>query len=230
MKCVQGAKHSIRRFGDELHPSGSLIHWSERDPKNVRRVAFTCRGCKEKAFVWAIEASKDNWCGLCRKCFLREGNYRKAKRDVTAPSGSVVLFSQTDPTEPDKVTVVCGLCGERRKHPRASILVMLRRKGSDWTGYCQRHYYNAGEMLALMQKKVGQASGGAQQESEKKKPGPDPVITEEKVRAAFKEYAPQEKISDLLGVEPRTFRDWHSRQGLNYRQCRQRFAKPEELG
>ena len=52
---------------DELRPSGSIIHWSERDPK-TRRVTVTCGKCGQKGTTEINAIRKQQWTGLCRDC------------------------------------------------------------------------------------------------------------------------------------------------------------------
>jgi hypothetical protein len=62
---------------------------------------------------------------------------------------------------------------------------------------------------------------------EKKSPGRKATITEDKIIAALKvlgPYAPQEKLAEQLGVDPRSIRDWQKGHGLSYLQLRQQYA------
>lgn len=104
---------------------------------------------------------------------------------------------------------VSGLCYNHARHPRALTEIFAARL---------RHQLGS---AAQTQNGSGLAGAGS------KKRGREVVIIEEKVRAAFKslgQYAPQEKLAEEIGVDPRSLRDWHRKQGLNYRQCQQRFG------
>lgn len=53
--------------GDETLPSGSVIHWWERDPK-TRGVAITCGRCGNKKLASISSIKTPPWTGLCKDC------------------------------------------------------------------------------------------------------------------------------------------------------------------
>jgi hypothetical protein len=209
--------------GDELHLSGAIIHWSKREPDSKFRVAFTCAGCGAEHFTWGTHIrSRKKWSGLCVDCRQRRGSYNRKKEETTLGSGSVVLYQQRKPGDIKKVAVRCGVCSSENFFTRTAIAA----KG--FTGYCRAHTHVEIALAFQSQDGNGQKNG----DTEKKHPGPEKgfnaKITEEKVREAFKSlgcYAPQERIAEKIGVDPRSLRDWQKAQGLSYRQLRQQFTE-----
>lgn len=61
------------READEALPSGTIIHWGERDPQ-TRRVPVTCGKCQQKRSA-AIRPhqEKRQWTGLCPSCAQKRG-------------------------------------------------------------------------------------------------------------------------------------------------------------
>jgi|GEM_PF-4157097 len=207
--CAMGVRKETWR-----HPNGALILWGERVRGQKHLVPFICLNCGEKKIVRAsqVYTKAKRWLGWCGDCIEARGSITKVNGDVELkPWGSWIYFSQAIGKQ---VPVKCGLCGRIRQMHRTSVLSNYQK---GMTGYCS-------DSRECNRTRIDRESGNG----EKRSPGREPVITEEKVIEAFNKlgpYAPQEKLSEHLGVDPRSFRDWHKKQGLTYRQCRQRYSK-----
>jgi hypothetical protein len=108
---------------DEYLPSGSVIHWGQRDPTNRNRVVVTCCKCKQ-ARMTTIQR-KPSWTGACRGC----RKYGRKAQDERLPSGSIIHWGQRDPNNYMRVMVTCGAC-----HRKQMKLVQFRPR---WTGKCK---------------------------------------------------------------------------------------------
>lgn len=59
--CTRQHENPRKRMHDEVLPSGSIIHWSERDLNNSRRVMVTCGACGHKRLV-QIHPGQTGYC------------------------------------------------------------------------------------------------------------------------------------------------------------------------
>jgi hypothetical protein len=138
------------RRGNEEHPSGTVIHWSEREtgvPINKAKVAFTCHGCNQKSFTDTKTVLRTDWSGLCLECRLLHGAHNRKSYERELPSGSKVLNMRA-PADVNKLGVKCGLCGEVNFFTKKMI------RYPDFLGYCRNHKRH--EIALLLQNKTQQ--------------------------------------------------------------------------
>jgi len=111
-----------RRAGDEKLPSGSVIHWSERDGD---KVAATCGGCGKKVFssTFTSKTGYQNWC--CHSC--RVGKHTGDERHK---SGTVIHWDMRPERDPWTVSITCHRCGHNRFVKVQSI------RSETWGGLC----------------------------------------------------------------------------------------------
>lgn len=105
----------LQKTGDESHPSDTIIHWSERDPKDPRRkVAITCHQCHEKSYLWRGTIGHPRWSGLCSGCIQqRGGGASKFTHDEELTWGTI-HWGERDPNDPSLVKVTCKKCDAPR--------------------------------------------------------------------------------------------------------------------
>jgi hypothetical protein len=93
-----------KHVSDERLPSGSVVHWSERDPDNPSRTMITCGGCGLKRYAFPNET------GLCFPC-----SRPRRSDDCKLPSGSIIHFSERALGERKRAMVTCGQCGAKHE-------------------------------------------------------------------------------------------------------------------
>jgi hypothetical protein len=160
-----GKKH----FEEEIHTSGTIIHWGEHDANNPRKlIAITCHECKKKSFAWLLTIKYPNWSGRCAECRQRHGHPRKYVKDETLPSGSIIHWSERDTDNPEKrVMVTCGYygkdgyCGKKRLTTRKSVHSSKAKNA--WTGYCRKHFFDLASVRNLL---LGQQNGGPEKDKQ----------------------------------------------------------------
>ena len=96
---------------DERLPTGSVIHWGDRDPEHSLRVRVTCGKCAESRYVRPATGAKarSRWTGFCPKHYLdfisgsfyeqsrprkrgpKSGNFRFDRSKFLAAVGAVVI-------------------------------------------------------------------------------------------------------------------------------------------
>ncbi|HEX7318666.1 MAG TPA: hypothetical protein VF297_32455 [Pyrinomonadaceae bacterium] len=97
--------------GDEIHPSGSVIHWDERNPNDrYYGIAVTCRQCKGKSFINKQSIRNSSWKGLCSECLSQPGALFKLSGDEWVPSGAIIHWNERDPDNPGRAQVTCSKC------------------------------------------------------------------------------------------------------------------------
>lgn len=221
--CYREQSPRKRKDKITLH-KGTVVDFSERDPGNVHLVRIVCRGCSEPKFtdysnLQRYIAGNQFWDELCSECVQKRGSVRKFTGWRTAPSGTRVFI----PAEMDGEAIFKYVCGHERKARRGDAV-------NNWdvaNRVCPTCRRQAIRDLCAQLSSGGAPAANGQGNGAGKKPGREALITEAKVREAYKvlgQYAPQEKVSEHVGVDPRALRDWHRKQGLNYRQCQQRFG------
>jgi hypothetical protein len=97
-----------------------------------------CPSCGKERRVGhtALQQLRRGSSGLCRECGSKVhatslvGKFKKVE-DETLPSGSVIHWSERDPTYSKRVFVTCGLCGRKR------LTTVVR--SPRWTGFCPDH-------------------------------------------------------------------------------------------
>jgi hypothetical protein len=161
---------------DEIHPSGSIIHWGEREtglPKNSAKVKITCHGCGQKKFVRVTfnKQIRNEWSGLCSDCIRKRPSPKKFTHDEHLPSGSVIHWSERDPSNRNRIMVTCGLptCG--KKH-LTHIQQTEGQRSKNFTGFCPKH--NLVEIALLLQNKLGnevQKNGSTEKRKRGRKQG-----------------------------------------------------------
>jgi hypothetical protein len=72
-ELISEAKKGVLRMNqDETLETGSIIHWSERDPEKPKQAMVTCGICKEKRLT-TIPGDWRTWSGYCLPCATGEG-------------------------------------------------------------------------------------------------------------------------------------------------------------
>jgi hypothetical protein len=125
--CTKCSVVNRRKRGEEPHDSGTVIHWSERDPNDPTRTAITCHRCGKKCFDLIKIISTSNWSGRCFEC--RQTVERT--QDELLPSGSIIHWGKRDPENPNRYGVTCGVC----KGTRSTQI----KRGTDlskWAAFC----------------------------------------------------------------------------------------------
>lgn len=212
-----------RRSHDEVHPSGTIIHWGRRHPEENTLVAITCHQCGNKEepekFAWHSQVTDPNWSGRCTKCNRQIPPHNKLIHDELVASGSIIHWAERDPNDPSRVMVSCGLCKRAGKETKRLMHSSAYRKWkvSKRAGHCQEHYADPEALLALLTAKPA--------------PGPEKeqksIITERSLREAFRslgKFAPQEAVAEFLGVEARSIRLFQQARGVSYAELRRRLS------
>lgn len=165
--CAHG-----ERTGDEMHLSGAIIHWSEREsgvPKRMAKIAFTCCGCKQKGFTDAKTLLKENWAGLCSECRSRRGSHNRKSYEGERPLGRVL--NERHPEDVNKIGVQCKLCGQINFFTKKMIY------DPDFLGCCRTH--GRLEIAMALQNVIetgnGQKNGGAEKRKRGRTPKPPEV-------------------------------------------------------
>lgn len=97
--------HKNDKAADEKLPSGSIIHWTERE--RSRGVPVTCGGCGKKRFM--LSPTREARTGLCIPC-----GRRRHTSDKQLASGSIVHWAERDPDNSRRTMITCGGCGLKR--------------------------------------------------------------------------------------------------------------------
>jgi hypothetical protein len=110
--CPECIGRHLQKTQDQVLSSGSVIHWSERDPENPRSAPVTCGRCGKRRVVTIQRSSR--WTGLCQGC--------AATRDIDQPlrSGSIIHWSERNLEDKKLVPVTCGRCRKRRSCTRST--------------------------------------------------------------------------------------------------------------
>jgi hypothetical protein len=150
-RCARGTPGS-----DETHASGSIIHWTERNPDDQSQVLITCYRCGEDKFVSHTTTWRDDWSGYCEQCRRETAGGRKRLGDEPLITGSIIHWSERDPQNHQRVSVICGLCGERRfTEPPHGKMVLAK-----WSGFCGKR--NKHFQLLQGRSDNGQKNGGVE--------------------------------------------------------------------
>lgn len=169
--------------------------------------------------VWPILNRFRYWSELCSDCVEKRGSIDRFTGWKTAPSGTKVYFPE-DRDAPARVYY--ALCKCVKEVSRNTAI----NNYDELAAACRTHTRELLSQMALNAN--GQKKGGAERGKRGPKKGHNAKITEESIRQAFKvlgPYAPQEKLAEEIGVDPRSLRDWHTSRGLSYKQFRQRFTE-----
>jgi hypothetical protein len=117
--------------GDEVLPSGAVVHWDDRDG---RRIAVTCGECAERSYTSSVELghpARKNW--RCHACGTgkRRGNEQHK-------SGTVIHWSVRPPGDPWSVYITCYKCGAD------SFIRVKTTRDERWNGQCSECYRKFG--------------------------------------------------------------------------------------
>jgi hypothetical protein len=83
--CVECSDASHRKSGDASHASGSVIHWSDRDPDAPsRRTAITCFKCERRVYHLIKTISSPRWSGLCGECTHMKSEVKEDVKEAPA--------------------------------------------------------------------------------------------------------------------------------------------------
>lgn len=135
--CVLQRVNPKRFIHDVKLPTGSVIHWGERDPSDRKKVMVTCGKCKQKRLM---RPDGRNRTGLCLKCGEGKRKYLRKVLDQVLPSGSVIHWGERDQTK-KRVAVRCGACG---KEHQATASAARKPK---FRGLHRECYHNGGLLL-----------------------------------------------------------------------------------
>jgi transcription elongation factor Elf1 len=168
--CQACAKNE--RIGDQVHPSGATIHWSEREDSTKRRkqkVAITCHSCNQRCFKWVnSHLTSADWMGLCSDCLSRRPSPKKFTHDERLPSGSVIHWSERALNNRNRIMVTCGLpnCGEKHL---THIQQTEGNRSKNFTGFCTKH--TLAEIALLLQNNLRHGSEKKNDTTEKRRRG-----------------------------------------------------------
>ncbi len=232
LRCSPCAHYKRRVSKDELPRSGAIPLRTEpdpADPTNYTRRAFLCANpdqnpnCLIKDYGYVSYFRRPTWEGKCQACLAYSGGYRKIKTDRVLANGTTIGLTQED--ERGYVPVTFFLCRHVIWWERDRAIQYSRRLGK----ICRACFVNPVALMERMAELKSQDDDSKQYDNndEKKSPGRKATITEDKIIAALKvlgPYAPQEKLAEQLGVDPRSIRDWQKGHGLSYLQLRQQYA------
>lgn len=119
----------VRRTGNELLPSGSIIHWDERSPSD-RRPMITCGcGCKVKRLAWVPKNKQGPMAGYCPLKGDKR-RWRRRRDDVAHTSGAVIHWSVRAPKNRQKVGITCYQCGNEK------FVKAETARDPKWSGRC----------------------------------------------------------------------------------------------
>jgi hypothetical protein len=120
-----------RRTGDEIHPSGTIVHWDERQPP--QGVAITCHHCGRKRFTHCTNVRSEKWSGLCHECLQAGRRLNKYPANGELPTGSFVHWDEPVLVADDgrHAWVTCGICRQKR-----IASVPTGKDRLTWTGFC----------------------------------------------------------------------------------------------
>jgi hypothetical protein len=237
--CRIHAMRARMRKGDVPHPSGAVVHRSQRilEPgwrKRPVKVKFTCANRKphphqSETYLSQTEYAdgkpRIEWRGLCSDCQSIFPIHNKITEDVV--KGGVKLGFK-EPDEQGRVLVTYLICKDTRwvSRERAASLNTDPPK----IGICPECRRNPARLIERSTEPAVDERKDVN--AEKKRPGPEKgfnaKITEEKIREAYKvlgRYVPQEKLAEEIGVDARSLREWHRERGLSYKQMRQQFTE-----
>jgi len=213
--------------------------WRQRPVK----VKFTCANRengphKGETYLSSTEHGDGKprleWRGLCSEHLSQLLPATKKIKDEII-KGAQLLFSQED--EQGRVPILYDVCKHKRAAPRQTSLSYFH--AGKVSGVCQECRNNPpalAERLAELARQSEASNGNGQKNAGVKKRGPakgfNAKVTEEKVREAFKQlgrYAPQEKVSEFIDVDPRTFRRWLEKREQSYPDAQKEFAEPDRV-
>jgi hypothetical protein len=202
-------KHQKLKIVDEPHHTGSIIHWSRRDPKNSQRIAFTCHGCKLEKFTHETSIRYPGWSGLCVECRDQRTHHRQ--HTGTEKVGCLnATLDWDDRDAKNKPAITCPLADCGKKWYAAISTIANGRAKPDWTACCPEHY--VGKNL-LMSKIARQRASGR-----------PPKITSERLRAEAKKIKgkpTQARLAKRLQVCESAIRKFLRRQRLTWKQIKE---------
>lgn len=204
-----------------------------REGPDKGKVRFNCENCgKLSAAPYSTRRYK-NWSKLCEECRTDRSpsnSPRGKPRTIVVPYEFGPLKARVIRLEGNHALVICPYPSCQEPEHWMRFGATRGKVGEQNYGYCPSHNLssraNRADIVALLQSK---AQNGNEQKngSGKKRPGPGPKITDDKLREAFKflgGFAPQEKVAEHIGVEARSIRDYQKARGINYSQLRQQFT------
>jgi hypothetical protein len=231
--CMKCLLHARRHTGEGIHPeSGAKFYRDIRDPNVPEKVAADCTGCGERFFVQLQRTKNPTWRGLCSDCVKAADPPKLKTENEELINGAWILRNERDAAGrrllyyvyPPKERGGCG-CKRTLTAHEARTYKSKAAKGQSPL-ICRRHRLNPYLLLSEQSNGNGQVNGSGVTRGRK------PVITEEKIRAAYKvlgSFAPQEKLAEQIGVDARSLRDWQRERGLTYPTLRQLYTAPEVI-
>jgi hypothetical protein len=231
-------------LGKWLHKeSGATVYWLKRKKDERNYVEFDCAVCGDQFYCKDELPRRSVWVGMCPDCWQKE-HPRAIKTTKPLPGSSKGIefkkrFGEAKPKRGRKnnlwgrnVTLPCPIpgCGKENdfhfESTRREGFLPLCKSGNGKKGHTLNEV--ASFLLIQPQNGNGQKNGGTEKKHRGPEKGFNAKITEETIRAAFValgSYAPQERLAEEIGVDPRSLRDWQQSRGVSYRQLRQQFTK-----
>ncbi len=124
--CVRQRGVHNKRDNDERLPSGTIIHWAERDPLNQARCYVTCGKCGKRRLTSPPKGERKK--GRTLYCIACARGTRTD--DVEHKTGTIIHWGDRDPNDRHKVKVTCYQCKKRS-------FIWDRHVGSPkWSGLC----------------------------------------------------------------------------------------------
>lgn len=210
-----------RKTGDEVHASGTIIHWDVRAPDDpYGSIGIACHGCRQERVAPKASIKNLSWYGLCSDC-IRGGKIpKKLTGKEKLDSGAIVDWDRIDPNNPRHRMVACPnfpRCGNE-----TSKRIDAGNKNSQ-PFYCRPCFieYRRSRLAAAW---------GAQSEIEEKKGGAEreAVAAIETVwrRVRSLDQSLEKRLKLVTGVEVATelrLGEAHSEKGAD--QLRKKLAK-----
>jgi hypothetical protein len=97
-----------RKSGDEVHASGTIIHWDVRAPADPYwSIGVTCHGCRQERFVPKASIKNPSWHGLCSDCLAAGKLPRKLIGKEKLKFRGEVDWDDVDPSNLRRRRVAC---------------------------------------------------------------------------------------------------------------------------
>lgn len=229
-----------RRLSQDEHIGeqgrGITIFWSKADMNEVPAEYNEC-GCKI-LMPRSTAINYRNVPPITGRCIDHQPTppHKKDEDKYIGEEGRGVWlrFSQED--EQGRVLIEYEVCGSAcsRYAPRQTALAYLHAcevQGRRIRGMCAEHVKNPAALLERQKVELasgnGQKNVGAEKRSVGAPKGTNAVITEETLKAAFRQlgsHAIQERVAELIGVTDRGVRGWQKARGLTWRRVQELYS------
>jgi hypothetical protein len=232
-RCMYCARHRSRKTEPLVHPkTGSKLDRSDRHPHDKNKFKLICANpsnnpdcLQDTSFMRTERFLHPEFRGVCQNCYSKLPAPRTRLDRVVlddGPNGSpgtVVDFGGRR----DGYVPVTHRCGGEELMKETTLFTYL----SDWETGKSKFPARCPDCRLDPDfhrvRKIGQKDGAGTQ----RRRGAKAKVTPEKLKEAFSAlgpFAPQEKVAERIGVEPRSIYNFGKSQGLNYSQLREKFS------